>query len=138
MTSLFAHISVGQDLDKGAASQFFCSTCIIWDYYLAAFVWDWLWMECPRRLFSLTRHSSAPLSGHFLSVWVVRVLTQHVGPRVNGFLLHGWLIRGNIPRGEKAKVSCFKSYNFTSVTFCWSQLVTRPAQVHGKRKNKKW
>ena len=71
---------------------------------------DWLWMECPRRLFLLIRHPSAPLSGHFLSGWIVRVLTQHGGPRINGFLLPGWLIRGTFQEVQQQK---FPALNHT-------------------------
>ena len=125
--SLFVHNSLGWDLGKGLTSQFSALHSIIWDHYLAAFGW-WLALDgMSKRLFSLIRHPSVPLSGHFLCG----------GPRVNEFFFVWLTYKRNIPRDPKADVSCCKSQRITSVTFCWSYLVTRPAQIHWKRKKKK-
>ena len=124
--SLFVHNSLGWDLGKGLTSQFSALHSIIWDHYLAAFGW-WLALDgMSKRLFSLIRHPSAPLSGHFLCG----------GPRVNEFFLFGWLIRGTFQEIQKQTfpaVNHRESLLSHSVGPTWSQ--GQPRFIgRGKRK----
>lgn len=125
--SLFVHNSLGWDLGKGLTSQFSALHSIIWDHYLAAFGW-WLALDGMSKKAFLTYQAPQCSTKWPFSVWWSQ----------GKWIFFVWLTyKRIIPRDPKADVSCCKSHRITSVTFCWSYLVTRPAQMHWKRKKKK-